>query len=116
MRFIDRWRRDRNPSPDDFVFLNSQGRPWKCSALCCRMRRLRKKLGFKPDDSGEQIVTYTLRHSGATEATIEGIQQRALADVMGHTTTDMTQRYQHLKTQHLHRALSEAKSARRRRA
>ena len=115
MRFIDRWRREQAPALDDFVFLNSQGNPWTGNAIRCRMRRLRTKLGFGPDESGEQIVAYTLRHSGATEATINGIQQRALADVMGHTTTEMTQRYQHLKTQHLHRALQEAEARRRRR-
>ena len=113
MRFIKRWQKERNPAPDDFIFLNSQGLPWTGSAVRCRMRRLREKLGFGPDEEGEQIVAYTLRHSSATERTIDGMTERALADQMGHTTTEMLRRYQHLTIKHLGRAMKQAEKDRR---
>jgi hypothetical protein len=39
--------------------------------------------------------------------------ERALADQMGHTTTDMLRRYQHLKIKHLGRAMKQAEKDRR---
>ena len=42
------------------------------------------------------MVCYTWRHSAATEATLRGIRDRVLAELLGHASTRMTERYQHL--------------------
>lgn len=86
------------------IFRNSKGKPWTSNAVRCRMRRLRKKLGLGPDYRGEQIVAYTFRHTQATEAAARGIRDRILAELMGHTSTRTTARYQHLDTDHLREA------------
>lgn len=87
------------------IFTTAQGRNWTPNAVRCRMRRLRSKLGWKADARGENIVPYTFRHTGATEASAAGIRDRLLADILGHTETSTTQRYQHLSTDHLRSAL-----------
>lgn len=89
------------------IFRNSRGKPWTSNAVRCRMRRLRKKLGLGADYRGEQIVAYTFRHTQATEAVVRGIRDRMLAELMGHTSTRTTARYQHLETDHLREAFQQ---------
>lgn len=82
------------PTPDTPVFLNTRGRPWSANATRCAMRRARAAAGLI--DGGETVVLYTLRHTGATDATRNGVRDKTLADIMGHTRTQTTNRYQHL--------------------
>lgn len=104
-RLLCRLHEKRQPNPDDFVFLNSQGKQWTSNAVRCRMRRLREKAGLEPDENGEPVVAYTLRHTSATQASANGVQDRLLAELMGHTSSSTTQRYQHLQPEHLAEAI-----------
>lgn len=92
--------------PSGPVFLNTKGKPWTNNAVRCQMRTLRRVLGLTPDHRGENVVAYTLRHTRATEATAKGVTDRALADLLGHTSTKTTARYQHLQIEHLREAMS----------
>lgn len=92
--------------PDDFVFRGDRGRPWTANGLRCQMRVARKKAGL--DDGGERVVCYTLRHTRATDLTRKGVRDNTLAEIMGHTTTQMTRRYQHLTGADLCNVLDEA--------
>lgn len=94
-------------SPDATVLLAPKGRPWTRNGLRCAMRRARKKAGLD-DAGGERVVCYTLRHTGATEATRRGMRDIALARRMGHTSTRTTARYQHLDTADLVRMIDQA--------
>lgn len=95
----------RKPSPADRIFQTSQGRAWTPNALRCRFRRLRRSLGMTRDVRGENVVPYTWRHTGATRATTFGVRDRTLADILGHTETTTTARYQHLHVDHLRNAM-----------
>jgi integrase len=112
LRLLNRLARKRQPCPEDFVFLDSRGRPWSSNAIRCRMRRLRNKLGFGPDENGEQVVAYTMRHTAATRASSRGVRDKVLAELMGHTNTMTTARYQHLQADHLAEAIKRANSRR----
>ena len=108
LRLLRRLAARQNSAPDDHVFLNRHGQPWSANALRIRMRNLRKRVGLGPDERGERVVNYTLRHTAATRACVAGVRDRVLADVMGHSRTDRTARYQHLQDDHLHRAIRTA--------
>jgi integrase len=110
LRLLARLARKRRPAPEDHVFLNRLGKPWSANAVRCRMRRLRDTLGLGPDDAGENVVAYTLRHTAATRASARGVRDRVLAELMGHTNTATTQRYQHLQADHLADAIRRANS------
>lgn len=112
MRLLNRLASKRSPAPDDYIFLNSDGQAWTTNALRCRMRRLRAKLGLGPDEKGEQVVCYTMRHTAATRASARGVRDRVLAELMGHTNTETTQRYQHLQADHLANAIRQANERR----
>ncbi|MBM4073138.1 MAG: hypothetical protein FJ271_30080 [Planctomycetes bacterium] len=108
LRLLNRLARNRKPAPDDFVFLDSHNNPWTSNSLRCCMRRLRDKVRFKPDENGEQVVCYTMRHTSATRACARGVRDRVLAELMGQTNTETTQRYLHLQADHLAEAIRRA--------
>lgn len=99
------------------IFRNRFGKPWTVNAVICRLRRLRERYNLKADHRKENIVAYSMRHTGATSAICEGMDIATLGAIMGHTDIRMTNRYLHLAPDHLAKALgkvTEAKSARKR--
>jgi integrase len=108
LRMLDRLKNRQPHGPNDFVFRNKKGVPWTGQAIRLRMTRLRKKVGLTSDESGESVVCYTLRHTSATRATANGVQDKTLAELMGHTNTRTTERYQHLQDHHLAEAIRRA--------
>lgn len=92
---------DKETTP---IFRTERGKAWTPNAVRCRMRRIRKLLGLKIDTRGENVVPYTWRHTGATRFTAAGIRDRLLADILGHTETSTTARYQHLNVEDLQAA------------
>lgn len=87
------------------IFLNQFDQPLTTNAIRLRIRRLCKRIGLNADARGEPVVAYTFRHTAATDATAKGIHDRILAEIMGHTSTRTTARYQHPSRQHLRDAL-----------
>jgi integrase len=84
------------PRRSEFVFFNSLGKPWKKDAIVNRMRRLREKTGLK-------TVAYSYRHGFATRALVQGVDVATVAELMGHSSTEMvTKHYSHLAEEHLH--------------
>jgi len=96
------------------VLLNWAGEPFTANCVRCCMRRLRRKFP-SPEDAEEKIVAYTLRHSGGTLATAAGVRDRLIADMMGHSSTRTTARYQHLDVEHLWEGLDLIDEKRRKR-
>lgn len=102
-RLLAYWKRVRQPAADAFVF-HGDRKPWNANSLRLAMARATKASGVNLGE-GERVVCYTLRHTGATEATRRGIQDRKLADILGHTSTRTTARYQHLAEEDLVQAI-----------
>ena len=103
-RLLAYWKRVRQPKPEDFVFRGDR-RPWSANSLRLAMARVTKAAGVNLG-AGERIVCYSMRHTGATEATRRGVQDRRLADILGHTSTRTTARYQHLAEEDLVSAIN----------
>lgn len=95
------------------VFVTDRRVAWTKEAVRLRVKRLRDRLKLRPDERGENIVAYTFRHTAATFAVAHGIRDRVLADLMGHTQTRTTARYQHLSTAHLLEAMRRVSSRKR---
>lgn len=95
--------------PAGKIFANTQGRPWTANAVRCAMRLLRRRQGIAVDHRGESLVAYTLRHTMATQATQRGVRDRLLADLLGHTSTRTTARYQHLDRKDLAEAVAKVR-------
>lgn len=86
---------------DGPIFLNDKGMPWTHNAVRCQFRRIRGRAGLTADVAGEHVVAYSLRHTAATDAVGAGVKGFTLAELMGHSDVRMTQRYVHLRPDHL---------------
>ena len=96
------------------IFLNQHGLPWTANAVRLRVRRLCKRAGVVADHRGERVVAYTFRHTSATNACANGRPDRILAEIMGHTSTRTTARYQHLSHDHIRDAVERNEANKRR--
>jgi integrase len=79
------------------------------NGIRCRFRRLRKKL---PHLKG--VVSYTARHTYTNEALCNGVGLLEVAELLGHSSTEMVeQHYAHLdqKTQHMLEAAKKARAS-----
>lgn len=92
--------------PTGPLFRNYLGKPFSKNAIRCRFRRLRQKL---PGLTG--VVAYSYRHAYATDALIQGVGIAQVAELMGHTSTEMVSRvYGHIanNVSHLREAAAKA--------
>lgn len=83
------------------VFLTAHRTPWNRSNLALRMRRLRTAAGL-PDD----LKLYSIRHQFGTQSVVNGVDIKTLAELMGHTSTRMTEHYLHLAGRQEHLAVA----------
>jgi integrase len=84
----------------EFVFVSRFGKPHTYNSMRSAMARSRERAGLDINE-GERIVCYSLRHTGATQATQNGVDLLVLARMMGHSKVTTTQRYVHLETEDL---------------
>lgn len=97
------WLKRRSSS--SFVFVNSFGGPWKTRALCKNLATIRERTALPSD-----VKLYGTRHAHATNAIMNGVDIATLAELLGHTSTRITQRYLHLsgRADHLLEAAEKA--------
>lgn len=89
----------RRQESDRLVFLTHRRTPWNRSNLSLRVRRAREAAGIPSD-----AKLYGLRHAFGTRSIVNGVDIKTLAELMGHTTTRMTEHYLHLAGQRAHLA------------
>jgi integrase len=85
--------------PGEHVFLTHRKTPWHRVSLAQRLRRVRAAAGV-----AEDAKLYGLRHRFGTTAILNGVDLKTLSELMGHTTTRMTEHYVALAGQRQHLA------------
>lgn len=94
--------------PTGPLFVGRRGQPLDRNAIRCRFRRLRKKLPHLG-----QFTAYTYRHTYCTEALVNGVGIAHVAELMGHTSTEMVASvYSKLSQQVAHMREAAAKATR----
>ncbi len=74
----------------ELVFCHDTGRPYTSGELRHPLWRACKKAGLR------HVQWHTLRHSFASHLTMRGIPIKAVQELLGHATIEMTMRYAHL--------------------
>lgn len=94
--------------PGEHVFLTHRKTPWHRVSLSQRLRRTRRAAGISED-----AKLYGLRHGFATRAILGGVDIKTLAELLGHSTTRMSEHYLHLvgQREHLASAMMKANSS-----
>jgi integrase len=95
----------RRAEPGQRVFLTHRLMPWNRSSLGLRMRRLREHADIAAD-----AKLYGLQHGFGTRSVLNGVDIKTLAELMGHTTTRMTEHYLHLAGRQAHLAAAMLKA------
>lgn len=111
-RLLVRLRR-RRQGLQCHIFENARRRPWTVNAVRCAFRRLRGRAGLGVDGRGENVVAYSLRHTGATAAVVAGVPIAELAGALGHADIRMTHRYVHLSPAFLAEVVKRMEAAKR---
>ncbi|MCE9567185.1 MAG: site-specific integrase [Planctomycetes bacterium] len=93
--------------PEGRLFRGPRGaKPFTQNGIRCRFRRLREKLPHL-----KHFVGYTMRHTFATQALVNGVGVAQVAELLGHSSIEMvSQHYGHLAEQVAH-MLEAAKKA-----
>ncbi|OWK39459.1 tyrosine-type recombinase/integrase [Fimbriiglobus ruber] len=77
---------DKNPTGP--LFLNYRKKPWNRNSIRCRFRTLRKQF---PEFG--HFTAYSFRRAFVTDALERGVDIAQVAELVGHTSTDMVMRH-----------------------
>ena len=85
-----------SPHPGRFIFQNPSGLPFK--TVSDTYHRVVKKLGLNDGltDPRDKVVFHTLRHTFASWLTQDGTSVFLVAELLGHSSLEMTRRYSHM--------------------
>ena len=80
----------------NFVFPPTKGQ--QRAQVSSTFERVVKELGFNEgiEDARDKVVFHSLRHTFASWLVQRGVPLYTVAELMGHTTLEMTKRYSHL--------------------
>ena len=81
-----------------YLFTNTDGKPYSSTTVSKLFVRMVNEMGLNDDvsDARQKVVFHTLRHTFASWLAMEGVPLYTIAELMGHSTLEMTKRYAHL--------------------
>ena len=82
------------------VFTRADGSPWPDHTVQARFYRAAKRA-----ETREGLSVHSIRHTFASWLAIEGTPLRTIAELLGHSSVNMTFRYAHLSPAHLQEAV-----------
>lgn len=91
-----------NVRPNDYIFLNSRGRPLRPAVITKAVRKARRALGI-----AEGKTPYGLRHTFATKCARLNVSSAKTQKLMGHASIRTTENYYKLNSKDLREALNE---------
>ena len=77
-------------NPEGPLFLNYRKKPWNRNSIRCRFRALRKRF-----PAFGHFTATSLRRAFVTDALERGVDVAKVAELVGHTGTDMVMRHYH---------------------
>ena len=88
----------RNPDENQYIFYSHKlpEQPISAADIRTKLKMIAKEAGIK-----KRVTPHSIRHCTATHLTIKKIEQRTIANILGHTDLRSTARYQHLSIEHL---------------
>ncbi len=95
LRYVQTFRPQPARSDIDQVFLSVDGYPLSVNALVHIMTRLAKNSGVS------RLHAHLLRHTSGVHYLLNGGDTKSLQMYLGHSTSDMTNHYEQLTTEHM---------------
>ena len=78
----------KQPAPDDYVFINRVGRPYKSYNIDQKFRYIRKcVMELYPTDNISDVTPHYLRHTFTTSGILAGVSLKNMQMLLGHAST-----------------------------
>ncbi len=103
--WLVQWHKDLGEPKDGYMFPSSTGKNRFDGMTSGSLSRSFKKFVRLADDVPDTIHLHGLRHSCATELLRKGVAIHMVQKIMGHSSIDVTQIYEHLDEKDLKNAL-----------
>jgi len=97
---LERWRREREPSPAEPVFCGLAGGRLQGNVLADVIRRTVRGAGLS-----KHVTAHTLRHTAATWLRQATGDTRLVAEYLGHADLSTVSRYAHVASEEMHAAV-----------
>lgn len=104
LKTLEAMHEAQNPLPNEPVFTDDRGKTPRPDRVTKRFKKYVRKAKLK---DREDLHFHSLRHSTASHFTMLGHPKEVVAEVLGHTTTRMADKYSHLSPGATERAMEE---------
>jgi integrase len=84
----------RQPAAGDPVFIDADGDPPKPSRVTKRFKFYVRKAKL---EDREELSFHSCRHTTGSWLTMQGVPLRVISEILGHSSTSVTEKYSHLK-------------------
>ena len=94
----------RKPIPGDRVFLDANDEPPKEDRVTKRFKFYVRKAEL---EDKEDLKFHSCRHTTGSWLSMQGVPLRIISEILGHSSTQVTEKYSHLQPEVLERAMDE---------
>jgi len=105
LEMLEAMHEAQNPIPNESVFTDDNRESPRPDRVTKRFKKYVRKAKLK---DREDLHFHSLRHSTASRLMMDGAPKKVIADVLGHTTTRMADKYSHLAPGATQRAMEES--------
>jgi site-specific recombinase XerD len=99
---LERLSEARDPTGEDFIFQGPESDQLSHALTSRYFRKYRRKVGLSDD-----LTFPSLRHTTGSWLSMRGVPLRHIQDILGHSSTSVTEIYSHLAPMTLDRAMEE---------
>lgn len=94
----------RQPIPGDPVFLDANDEPPKPDRVTKRFKHYVRKAEL---EDKEDLKFHSTRHTTGSWLSMQGVPLRVISEILGHSSTQVTEKYSHLQPEIMERAMDE---------
>jgi len=95
---------ERQPIPGDPVFLDANDDPPKPDRVSKRFKFYVRKAKL---EDREELSFHSCRHTTGSWLSMQGVPLRVISEILGHSSTQVTEKYSHLQPEVMERAMDE---------
>jgi integrase len=104
LRVLTRMHAEHQGDPTDHVFQDRKGRRIRPNRATKRFKAMVREAKL-PD--AERLKLHSTRHTAGSWLTMKGVPLRVTSQILGHSSTSVTERYSHLQPEVARRAIEE---------